>query len=107
MECCVGVYTETVLQAVKFYTIVKKNFKKKTDVSDYNPSSEWIDSLRQMTTVRNVSLLKNRIVRVCSICDILYTLQLAYLLLQILVYLLNAKLQSFHLVMYCRDLVDP
>ena len=30
MECCVGVSTETVLQAVKFYTVVKKNFKKLT-----------------------------------------------------------------------------
>ena len=30
MECCVGVSTETVLQIVKFYTVVKKNFKKLT-----------------------------------------------------------------------------
>ena len=27
MECCVGVPTETVLQVIKFYTVVKKNFK--------------------------------------------------------------------------------
>ena len=40
MECWVGVSTETVLQVVKFYTVVKKNFK--TDVSDCSPSLEWM-----------------------------------------------------------------
>ena len=35
MECCVDVFTETVLQIVKFYTVVKNNFK--TDVSDCSP----------------------------------------------------------------------
>ena len=39
----------TVLQIVKFYTVVKR-----IDVSDCNPSSEW-HSLRRKTTVRNVS----------------------------------------------------
>ena len=37
MERCVGVSTETVLQIVKFYTVVKKNFL--IDVSDCSPSS--------------------------------------------------------------------
>ena len=30
MECCIGVSTETVLQVVKFYTVVKKNYKRLT-----------------------------------------------------------------------------
>ena len=37
-----------------------------------------------------------------SVCDILYTLKLAY---QIFDYLLNAQLQTFNSVMYC-NLVD-
>ena len=39
MECCVRVSTETVLQVVTFYTVVKKNLEK-IDVSDCTPSSE-------------------------------------------------------------------
>ena len=33
-----------VLQAVKFYTVMKKNFKK-AEVSNCSPSSEWMDEL--------------------------------------------------------------
>ena len=41
MECCVGVSTETVLQVVKFYTVVKKNFKKLTFRTVVLRQSEW------------------------------------------------------------------
>ena len=48
MECCVGVSTETVLQVVKFYTVVKKNFKNWrfglksfVRVKDYSPMKEY------------------------------------------------------------------
>ena len=44
MEFCVGVSTETVLQVVKFYTIVKTNFKTLTFYKDCNPSSEFVES---------------------------------------------------------------
>ena len=40
MESCVDVSTETVLQIVKLYIVLKKNLK--TDVSDCSPSSEWM-----------------------------------------------------------------
>ena len=39
MACCVRVSTETVLQVVTFYTVVKKNLEKIV-VSDCTPSSE-------------------------------------------------------------------
>ena len=48
MECFVGISNETVLQVVKFYTVVKKNFLKKTAVSDCSPSPEWMHGLLQI-----------------------------------------------------------
>ena len=39
MEYCVGFSTETVLQAVKFYTVVKNNFKK----LKFRTVSPWSD----------------------------------------------------------------
>ena len=47
MECCVGVSTETVLQVVKFYTVVKRNIKLKLTFRTV--------VLRRSITVRNVS----------------------------------------------------
>ena len=44
MECCVGVSTETVLQVLKFYAVVKKK-NLKTDVSDCSPLSECMHEL--------------------------------------------------------------
>ena len=48
MECCIGVSTETVLQVVQFYTVVKKNFK---NLTFQTVVLHWNDSLRQRTTV--------------------------------------------------------
>ena len=46
MECCVSVSIETVLQVVQFYPVVNEKELKKTDVSDYSRSSQWLYGLQ-------------------------------------------------------------
>ena len=48
MECCIGVSTETVLQIVKFYPVVKRVFKLTfpgvTPTKDYSPKRQFKSS---------------------------------------------------------------
>ena len=55
MECCVGVSIETVLQVVKFYTVVNEKKIKETDVSDCSPSLEWIKTIIRKSSIMFVT----------------------------------------------------